>query len=247
MKKEERIKLSVKKGYDIWSKTYDLDENPLILLEEKPLLKIIGNVSGKKVLDVGCGTGRIALKLLKKGAKVYGIDISEKMLEKAKNKTKKFKNKVEFKVASVYKIPYSKNSFDLVVCNLVTSHLKNLNKAVAKIARVLKPKGFLIISDLHPYVIVNGGVANFFQNGKEYVIKNYYHSFEEYFNSLKKNGLRIVEVKELKDTKEVIDIVIRLYIKYKRKIIPKKEYEQWLGKPGAIIIKAQKVFEASGE
>ncbi|MEM5834434.1 MAG: hypothetical protein QXQ69_01130 [Candidatus Aenigmatarchaeota archaeon] len=107
-------------------------------------------------------------------------------------------------------------------------------------ARVLKPKGFLIISDLHPYVIVNGGVANFFQNGKEYVIKNYYHSFEEYFNSLKKNGLRIVEVKELKDTKEAINVVIRLYRKYKRKIIPKKEYEKWLGKPGAIIIKAQK-------
>ncbi|MCS7106382.1 MAG: methyltransferase domain-containing protein [Candidatus Aenigmarchaeota archaeon] len=237
---EKRIKLSVKKGYDVWAKTYDVYENPLVALEEKPLLKIIGNVRGKRVLDAGCGTGRITVKLLEKGAKVFGIDISEKMLERARVKAKKFKKRCELKLASVYKIPYPKNSFDMVVCNLVTSHLQNLKKAIAEMARVLKPKGFLIISDLHPWVILNNKGTIFFQDDKEYVIKNYYHSFEEYFRSLKESNLKIVEIKELKDNKEVIKIILRLYKKYKGKIIPKEEYKKWLGKPGALIIKAQK-------
>ena len=126
---------------------------------------------------------------MKKGAIVSAIDISEKMLEKVVSKAERFSDRCEFKLASIYKIPYPKNSFDMVVCNLVTSHLKDLNKAIKEMCRIIKPNGFLIISDLHPYAILGGGRANFCQDGKEYAIKNYYHSFEEYFKALKKNEL----------------------------------------------------------
>jgi ubiquinone/menaquinone biosynthesis C-methylase UbiE len=87
--KEKEINLSIINGYNLWSETYDSDENPLIYIEEKQFLKLIGNVKNKEVLDVGCGTGRITLKLLERGAKVCGIDINSKMLQKAKEKNKK--------------------------------------------------------------------------------------------------------------------------------------------------------------
>ena len=223
--KKQKTRLDIRTGYKIWSKTYDTDWNPLIKLEERSLLNSIGNIRNKTVLDAGCGTGRVVLKILKKGAKVYGIDISNEMLEIAKRKTTKYKDKREFKLASVYDIPYGKNEFDLVVCNLVTSHLKNLNKALSEMARVLKPRGFLIISDLHPFAMKLGAGTVFFQNKKEYWIRNYYHTLEEVFNVLKKNKLKISEIKEPKITK---------------RIVPKEEY-QWIGKPGALIIKAGKV------
>jgi len=240
MKKEKVIDLDVKKGYDKWSKTYDTDKNPLIVLEERNLSDSIGNVKNKIVLDVGCGTGRITTKLLRKGAKVFGIDVSPEMLSKAKEKTKKYGSKCEFRIASAYKIPYERNKFDLVVCNLVLSHLKNLNKAMTEISRVLKVKGFLVISDISPEAIRYGARTNFLQNDREYKIANYYHSLEEIFSTFKKSNLAVLELKEPIITKKICDITISLYKKYGKPIPHKKEYKQWIGHRGAIIIKAFK-------
>lgn len=233
--------LSIREGYKIWSEVYDHHFNPLIELEERPLLESIGNVKNKKVLDVGCGTGRISLKLLRKGARIFSIDIIPQMLNKAKEKAKKYGGKYEFKLASVYRIPYKNNEFDVVVCSLLISHLKNLRKAIGEMSRVLKPNGHLIISDQHPTLLAFGLTrTKFFKNGKEYRIKNYYHSLEKIFNLLKENNLRVIELKEPKVTKKIVDITIRS-IKKIRKKVPEKEYKRWVGKPAAIIIKAKKV------
>jgi len=202
MKKDE-INLDIKNGYDLWSLSYDTDENPLIYLEEKVVLKLIDKVKNKKVLDVGCGTGRISIKLLKKGAKVFGIDVSNKMLQKARDKTKKYRDRCEFKIASLYKIPYKKQDFDFVICSLVLSHIKNLDKAISEMSRVLKRNGIMIISDLHPYAILQGAATTFFRGKKMYRIKNYVYLFEDLFKSFRKNKLKIVDVKELKLTKNL--------------------------------------------
>src|SRR5215831_79222 len=73
-------------GYDQWSQVYDTDENPLILLEEKHLPALVGEVSGLRIIDIGCGTGRQSLKLAANGARVTAVDFSREMLNQASRK-----------------------------------------------------------------------------------------------------------------------------------------------------------------
>ena len=58
MKEHDMIVLPTKEGYDRWSEIYEEDGNPLILLEEPHVERLLGNVTGLSILDVGCGTGR---------------------------------------------------------------------------------------------------------------------------------------------------------------------------------------------
>jgi len=237
---KNEIKLDVKSGYDIWSKTYDVQKNPLIELEEPDLFAIIGKVKNKTILDAGCGTGRISLHLLKKGAKVHGIDIGPNMIKNAKMKTEQYKNRCEFKLASLYKIPYQKNSFDIVVSNLVLSHIKNLDKVVNEMTRVLKPNGVMVISDMHPFAMVLGAGTSYVQDKKAYRIKNYIHMFEDFIKVLNKNKLKLVEVREPKISKRIKRTIIELSKEYGDRN-PEKEFNKWVGKPGAMIIKAKKM------
>jgi ubiquinone/menaquinone biosynthesis C-methylase UbiE len=244
MKKQE-FRVGIKKGYELWSEVYDTEKNPLIEMEEKPLLAMIGNVKGRLILDAGCGTGRISLKLLKKGAIVKGIDISNKMLAKAKEKCKKYKGISEFKLASIYKIPYRKNMFDMVICSLIISHLRNLNRAIKEMARVLRSGGLMIISDLHPYTILLRDVyTGFYLNGKHYILKNYGHTFENFIKCFKEANLKLVDIKEPKITKRVVDIIRELNKKHGIKIAKKKE-KGWKGKPAVLIMKLQKLAKSS--
>src|SRR5882762_2267136 len=74
--------VSTVSGYDRWSEVYDADENPLIVLEEKHISPLVGSVAGLKVADIGCGTGRHALKLAAAGAHVTAVDFSQEMLNR---------------------------------------------------------------------------------------------------------------------------------------------------------------------
>ncbi len=78
--------LGVIEGYDKWGSTYDRDPNPLIAVEERVTLDVIGDVRGQRVLDLGCGTGRYCVLLARRGAELVGVDPSEEMLERARRK-----------------------------------------------------------------------------------------------------------------------------------------------------------------
>ena len=106
---------------------------------------VIRFISGKSktILDVGCASGwfisRISNKFPK--AKCYGIDIYDRGIKYAK----KTYPKIEFMVADAHKIPYKKNTFDLVVCTEVLEHLDDPKSAILEIKRVLKKGGMSVI------------------------------------------------------------------------------------------------------
>ena len=81
----------------------------------------------------------------------------------------------------------------------------------------------------------------FYRKGKAYRIKNYIHLFEDFFKAFKKNKLEIVGIKEIKDTKKAIDIYVEFCKKHGIKVSREEEYREWVGKPGALIIKLKKV------
>jgi ubiquinone/menaquinone biosynthesis C-methylase UbiE len=104
--------------------------------------------SGINVLDVGCGTGIALLKLRNKmneNGNFHGIDISKGMIEQAQKKAESYDNCL-FKVGDAENIEYPKETFDLVISNMVIQYLPDQNKGLAEMNRVLKPGGKLALS-----------------------------------------------------------------------------------------------------
>lgn len=100
----------------------------------------------KIVLDAGCGTGKF-LNVLEENSKKYiGIDLSDKQLEKAKNKSKK--DTSEFIRSNLSNINIESNKIDLIVCSWVLGTITNLderNKSLCELKRLLKSNGTIIL------------------------------------------------------------------------------------------------------
>lgn len=97
-----------------------------------------------KVLDIGCGNGRIAPLVKKSGASYTGVDISDKLIEIAKETYPDEK----FKVANMTSLPFPDKSFDAVISIAALHHLPGEEriKAISEIGRVLKDNGTILIS-----------------------------------------------------------------------------------------------------
>jgi arsenite methyltransferase len=102
------------------------------------------------VLDVGCGVGATPCFLAKKhGCRVVGVDISERMVERSKERAKREKvsDKVEFRVADAQKLPFEDNLFDAVITESVTAFPEDKQKAVNEYVRVTKPGGYVGLNE----------------------------------------------------------------------------------------------------
>jgi ubiquinone/menaquinone biosynthesis C-methylase UbiE len=139
------------------------------LLEMPTTLKLLGNVRGKKVLDLGCGTGIYAKIIRKKDAIVKGIDISKESIRIAKE----WNPKIEFIVGNTEKLPYKDNEFDIVIAPLVLEYLPIWNTAFREINRVLKHGGLFVFSTHNPVTDVRVSIK---WRGKRFsVIKDYFN------------------------------------------------------------------------
>ena len=96
----------------------------------------------EKFADIGGGYGRLANEYLKRAHKVYIFDYSKTELAQAKEI---YGDKIETKTGDIYKLPFKDNELDGLMMVRVTHHLKELEKAVAELYRVLKPGGVAVI------------------------------------------------------------------------------------------------------
>jgi len=114
------------------------------------IYKLAGNVKGKKILDLGCGNGYMARALSKKGAIVTASDISSDIIDLAERRG--VNKKIKFLVHDASDLKqYPDNSFDIVIANMMIFYVKNLDKMMSGIARILKPGGKFIFSFSHPF------------------------------------------------------------------------------------------------
>ena len=121
------------------------------LTSTEKLAELCQIASTKKVLMVGCGTGFSSCYLARKmGCEVFGIDIAEVSIEQAKERAKKqgLSNKVKFRVANAYSLPFEAGAFDAVMTEFVSQFLDR-EKAFKEFVRVLKPGGFLGINEMY--------------------------------------------------------------------------------------------------
>jgi ubiquinone/menaquinone biosynthesis C-methylase UbiE len=133
-------------GYERWADTYD-DQDPSTLLDEPLLLALAGDVQGRRVLDVACGTGRYARLMWQRGADVIGVDASRGMLVRARRSSG---DGIRWVLARADALPFACGRFDLVTCGLLLDHVDPLPPVFAEISRVLVPRGRAIVSTVHP-------------------------------------------------------------------------------------------------
>ena len=102
-------------------------------------------------LDVACGTGDLSIELLRRGFSVTGIDLSEEMLEIAKQKTASANFQlsiINFQLANAEALPFPDDSFDAVTCAFGIRNFVHLEKGLEEMTRVLKPGGRMVILEL---------------------------------------------------------------------------------------------------
>ena len=151
---------AIRAGYDRWALVYDHDANPLPALEEPFVHEAMGDVKGLAVLDLGCGTGRHALRLAEAGADVTAVDFSEGMLAEAHRKAGA--GRVRFVVHDLHDpLPMPAGSFDRVVSGLVLEHLRDLDGFFREARRMLRPAGRAVVSAMHPAMFLRGSQARF--------------------------------------------------------------------------------------
>lgn len=188
--------LNPRDGYNLWAQTYASEEDPIRKCSDKLIANWLGDLRGKLILDVGCGTGKFCRLASKKGAaKIIGVDLSPKMLEEAKKNCRD---------ASLKEMDLSKEKieghFDVVVCALVLDHIWDLRFALANLIDNLAKDGVLLITDLHPFQIMKGAKRTFRDEKSKQIIeiKHHVHSFERYYEILSQTPAFIEEVVEPK-------------------------------------------------
>ncbi len=147
--KKGRIENLIARRFDELCQTFpdQIEENDSRL---KAIINQLGVLKGKKILEVGCGKGRVSRILKKQGADIYGIDISEQLLKSAKDITRS-----HFLKAEAYAIPFKSNYFDAVVLLEVIEHIPDLSRALKEISRVIKSDGKLVIVDRNKFSLNN--------------------------------------------------------------------------------------------
>lgn len=211
------------------------------------LMDLLGNVSEKEILEMGCGDGYWLRILTEKGAKCTGFDLSENQIKSAKDDDPE--NKIIYFVADASeKIKLEDNSFDIIFLEKVLLEISDLSKIkrIFKEAhRLLKDNGFLIVSELHPLapetnfpnIEVDEGYTYFKSGFPVKIISkkpdgtvtkytDFHWTFQDLINSITESGLKVIKVLEPTPDEKTVE-------KY-----PYLEYRK--DKPLAVMIKAQK-------
>jgi ubiquinone/menaquinone biosynthesis C-methylase UbiE len=195
--------LPVQEGYDRWAPHYDDYDNAVIILEQPIVTALLGPVANLRVADVGCGTGRHALRMVGEGARVTGIDFSTGMLGVLRSKLEltdptsaERLTLIEHDIATG--LPLADASFDLALCCLVLEHLPKLDEMLAELARVVVPGGRVVIADFHPEMFRRGLHARFKPgpDAEKLQIHGIDHTISDYVMASVRAGLEIVAMAE---------------------------------------------------
>jgi len=188
MASRKEILESNRRFFGKWAASYNLFAAGWAKVIQK---KTISHIKGKRIsiLDIGCGTGK-ALEIMKNkfpNARIYGIDLSKKMLAKAKTLLGK---NVQLKEASADKLPFNANKFDYILCTSAFHHFPKQLNALKEMKRVLRKDGLLLLAD-----------ENFFLFNK--IIKNIepghvkMNSKKEMKQLIENAGLRLISQKRI--------------------------------------------------
>lgn len=191
------------------------------------LKELLPEFQDQMMLDLGCGYGWHCIYAMEHGAKgAVGIDISQKMLEVAKEKTQDVR--VSYQCVAMEDMDFEKESFDIVLSSLAFHYIKDFDVIVKKVASYLKPNGVFVFSVEHPVFTAEGSqdwvydeqgtiehfpVDSYYYEGQrtanflgEPVIK-YHRTLTSYLDCLLTNGFILERIVEPAPTQHAIEHV----------------------------------------
>jgi len=191
-----RQTVSPDKAYRMWAATYGNPPNAFQALEDKALRELLPPLLGCRVLDLGCGTGRLATLARQLGARhAVGVDRSAAMLAEARQSAVE---RVQWTTADAPALPFADGAFDVVMSGLMMGHVADFAGAMAEAARVLRSGGVLLISDFHPFATLRGWQRTVVDpdSGREFAIEQHLHLFSEYLDHCARHGLVVDGLRE---------------------------------------------------
>jgi len=191
--------MKVSEAYNIWAEQYDTNENKTRDLEAIAIRTTLNNINFENCLEIGCGTGKNTSWFLTKARNILAVDLSEKMLAKAKAKIQA--DKVVFIQADITKAWEftDDKKFDLVTFSLVLEHIENLDKIFEKVSKVLNHNAYVYIGELHPFKQYTGTKARFETNTGVQVVCCFNHHVSDFTRSAAKHGFSVELLEEYFD------------------------------------------------
>jgi SAM-dependent methyltransferase len=210
-------------GYALWSQTYD---QPLRLfpIEHPTMRTLLDPLPPSLVLDAACGTGRYSQYLAERGHRVVGVDRSPAMLAKAREKLPES----DFREGDLEALPLASGSVEAAVCALALVHLPEVGRAVAELARVVRPGGRVILSDVHPFLVLLGWQAQFRTASGAGFMRLHPHLPSEYCRAIAAAGLRVRACHEPLLTPEAA-------VTAAAERLPEANRAAWVGLPGVMV------------
>ncbi|WP_167958088.1 class I SAM-dependent DNA methyltransferase [Anaerosporobacter faecicola] len=251
----------IQKNWDAMAKAYEEftegKESYSYRIEWPCIQRMLPELKGKNVLDLGCGTGRFSFLFEDKEPSVVdGIDLSEQMLTLAKTKSLVRKSKVHFIQGDITNVSdYVDKTYDLVFSSTTLHYIQNLQQFFKQLSLVMNEAGIGILSLMHPiytsqYPIDQNGkfprdeewnvryldtsLRSYMQPWIEYndsvekfLSSSYHHTFSDYFNAIINTGFQILQVEEPKPP-----------IEWKERY--PERYDSFIETPSYLIIKIKK-------
>lgn len=224
------MKNEIEKNWDEMSKAYEsfteAEESYSYTIEWPCIKKILPNLQGKRILDLGCGTGRFDFLFEKENPiSILGLDISEEMLDIAKEKAANRNSKVEFIKGDISNFnTYIDERFDFIFSSTVLHYISDLKGLFNNIYNALNEKGSCIVSVMNPvytaqYPIDKNGkfpsddewIVRYLDKSKrayiqpwieyndkikDFLSTSYHHTFGDYLNAIISAGLKLERVEE---------------------------------------------------
>ena len=179
--KEEYIKDVFTEIADYYDEMNDIMSMGMVQGWHKFMMKRAGDISGKKCLDVGTGTGEIAFHVARTagaGSTVIGVDITPKMLELAEKKEKELDLpvKIDWRVGDALKLEFEDDTFNLVTSGYMLRNVTDILQAVSEMHRVLAPGGKVVVAELSK---PKNAVVRFFYNIYMKRVKRYGRKYDK--------------------------------------------------------------------
>ena len=208
---------------DLWHRT----------LIDPPLLHLVGEVKGIRLLDLACGNGYLSRRFARQGAIVTAVDANVPLIERDRAREAQEPLGITYHVADAANLHMLEDgTFDLVVCNMALMDIENAIRAIQEVARVLVPKGRFVASLSHPcFDIVNTSgwqIENIYPNttiwrkvshyreiavadlpwkrihGEMVYTHAYHRPLSWYFRTLRASGLVVAALEEPEPTEEFL-------------------------------------------
>lgn len=183
-------KEEISKGYDAIA---DRIDHGLDVKFYKRTLSIQDKYEGN-ILDVGCGGGEL-IKIVgersKRGSKFFGLDISEKLCEIARQKNPE----AEIVQGDAENLPYTDNKFDVVFMTEALEHMLDHKKAIMEVGRVLKPRGIFIVTVPNRDWLQYDFYKPFIDKHRFQPVQDHYFRFQELVGLLGSSGFKVLRYK----------------------------------------------------